>query len=315
MNMMNIFFVWIFFFFVISFTTLINFFYIKKYFSQLSQLQKSYLNYFIWLLSTCVFVFLLWIYFFYYYNILIANRKILDFGISYVIDHILSLDNILIWFICFEYFNIPINLQNRILTYGVLGSFILRFFLIMLSYWFLLHWNWVIFLFSCILLFSGLEMLLIKTDNNITDNIFLIFMMKYFNVINSINSEKFFLYKKNILYITPLFLVLVLIELSDILFALDSVPVTLTFVKDPCIIITANIFSILALRSIYFIIFNILNKNFYIKSIISIIVMLISVKIMYENYIYILENNIYIFIAIVLFLFLTFNILKKYFFR
>ncbi|CAL4319482.1 TerC family protein [Buchnera aphidicola] len=310
MNIFNQLVLWMIFFVVIILTFLCSNYIQIKYFYTLNTLKKSYFFLLFWIFSTFIFTFLIWIYYFLYFNQNIANTILTSFFLSFGIEQILSLDNVLIWILLFKYFMIPINYQKKVLMYGILVSFIFRMLLILISYWFILRWNWIIFIFGIILLFSGIEMLLVHKNNDkksFKKDIFFLLLVKIFRITNRLYGDKFFVYKEKFLYITPLLVSLIMIEISDIIFAVDSVPIILSFVQNLFIVISSNIFSILILRSIYFILSNFIYKRKYIQYILSIMIIIISLNIIFSNYIYVLENMTSVIITIIFMILLIYN--------
>ena len=177
----------------------------------------------------------------------------LEFLGGYIIELSLSVDNLFLFLIVFTSFNIPMIYQKRVLNYGITGAVVLRFIFIFLGVAIINKFNWLLYIFGFFLFFSGLKILLNKEENaDFSENKILKFMEHIIPVTDKLYSEKFFVRVKGVLYATPLLLILVLIESSDIIFALDSIPAIFSITTNPYIVYTSNIFAILGLRSLYF---------------------------------------------------------------
>lgn len=177
----------------------------------------------------------------------------LEFLGGYIIELSLSVDNLFLFLIVFTSFNIPMIYQKRVLNYGITGAVVLRFIFIFLGVAIINKFNWLLYIFGFFLFFSGLKILLNKEENaDFSENKILKFMEHIIPVTDKLYGEKFFVRIRGVLYATPLLLILVLIESSDIIFALDSIPAIFSITTNPFIVYTSNIFAILGLRSLYF---------------------------------------------------------------
>lgn len=177
----------------------------------------------------------------------------LEFLGGYIIELSLSVDNLFLFLIVFTSFNIPMVYQKRVLNYGITGAVVLRFIFIFLGVAIINKFNWLLYIFGFFLFFSGLKILLNKEENaDFSENKILKFMEHIIPVTDKLYGEKFFVRIRGVLYATPLLLILVLIESSDIIFALDSIPAIFSITTNPYIVYTSNIFAILGLRSLYF---------------------------------------------------------------
>lgn len=177
----------------------------------------------------------------------------LEFLGGYIIELSLSVDNLFLFLIVFTSFNIPMIYQKRVLNYGITGAVVLRFIFIFLGVAIINKFNWLLYIFGFFLFFSGLKILLNKEESaDFSENKILKFMEHIIPVTDKLYGEKFFVRIRGVLYATPLLLILVLIESSDIIFALDSIPAIFSITTNPYIVYTSNIFAILGLRSLYF---------------------------------------------------------------
>lgn len=183
----------------------------------------------------------------------IANQKSLEFLTGYLIEKSLSIDNIFVFLLIFTAFQVPPEYQRRVLIYGVLGAIIMRIIMIMLGSWVVQEFKWVLYVFGLFLLITGIKMMLPeKEEKDLEKNWVVIAARKVLRVTPNLQGEKFFTRQNGLLYCTPLFLVLILVEISDLVFAVDSIPAIFAITTDPFIVATSNIFAILGLRALYF---------------------------------------------------------------
>jgi TerC family integral membrane protein len=194
-------------------------------------------------------LFNLFIYIYSGYNKVIA----LEFLTGYVIEYSLSIDNIFVFILIFTYFAVKDQYQHKILFWGIIGALIMRGIFIFAGVALINRFHWVVIIFGGFLVFSGIRMLFHKeTPVDPEKNKILRFFKKILPVTSELHGDKLFVRQNKMLYATPLFLVLIIIESSDLIFAVDSIPAILAISKDTFIIYTSNIFAILGLRSLYF---------------------------------------------------------------
>jgi len=173
---------------------------------------------------------------------------------GYIVEMSLSLDNLFLFLMIFSSFGIKKDYQERVLLFGVLGAMILRLIFILLGVSIISRFHFVLSIFGIVLLYSGLKMIFEKTEKTeFYDNFAFRILARIIPITNKLSGNKFFIRKNNILYATPLFAVLVVIEFSDVLFAIDSIPAIFSITTDTFIVYTSNIFAILGLRSMYYI--------------------------------------------------------------
>ncbi|AZN38060.1 TerC family protein [Iodobacter ciconiae] len=183
----------------------------------------------------------------------VADRKALEFLTGYLIEKSLSVDNVFVFLLIFTAFNVPAEYQRRVLVYGVLGALVMRAVMILAGAWVVQEFSWVLYLFGAFLVITGVRMLFVAEEEpDMTQNPVLRIARKYLRVTDDHHGEKFVVKKDGIRYFTPLFLVLVLVEISDVVFAVDSIPAIFAITTDPFIVFTSNIFAILGLRALYF---------------------------------------------------------------
>lgn len=185
--------------------------------------------------------------------ILLGREKALEFLSGYIIEQSLSVDNLFLFILVFSSFGIKKEEQKRVLNYGIAGAFLLRLLFIVLGVIIINVFRWVLYLFGIILLISGCRMFMKKEEKaSVTDSKVLKQIGKIFPVTDTLEGDKFFVRKNKVLHITPLFAILIMIEFSDILFAIDSIPAIFSVTTDPYIIYVSNILAIVGLRNMYF---------------------------------------------------------------
>ena len=187
----------------------------------------------------------------------VANAKALEFLTGYLIEKSLAVDNVFVWLMLFSYFAIPLELQKRVLIYGVLGAIVLRTVMIFAGVWLISQFHWLLYVFGAFLLITGIKMWwFADAEPDLANNPVIRWMRRHLKVSDTLHGEHFFVTRdtagKAVRYVTPLFLVLVLVELSDVIFAVDSIPAIFAITTDPFIVLTSNLFAILGLRAMYF---------------------------------------------------------------
>lgn len=213
---------------------------------------------------------------------------------GYLIEKSLSMDNIFVISLIFLFFDIPRQFQHRVLFWGILGVIILRAILIGVGSILVREFSWVLYIFAAFLLFTGVRMLFMKEkDNDFSDNFILRLAQKYLRVTDKLHAHHFFVRlpsdnsKKYMSYATPLFLALVLIEFTDVIFAVDSVPAIFAITTDPYIVYTSNIFAILGLRALYFSLATMIHRFEYLKYALALILIFIGVKVYLTDFFHI----------------------------
>lgn len=208
-----------------------------------------------------------------------GQYKALEFLGGYMIELSLSVDNLFLFLILFTSFGIKPQYQRRVLNYGILGAIVLRLIFILLGITIINKIHWILYVFGIILIISGAKMMLSKDEaGDHKDSKVLKLLGKVLPVTDTMHEEKFFVKVNHVLHATPLFAILVLIEFSDILFAIDSIPAIFSISRDPFIVYTSNIFAILGLRSLYFVLAAMQEKFKYVKYGVALILMFTGVK-------------------------------------
>ncbi|PIT51924.1 TerC family protein [Snodgrassella communis] len=197
----------------------------------------------------------------------VAVDSVMDFLTGYVLEKSLSVDNIFVFVLIFSYFKIPAEYQHRVLLFGVLGAIVLRAIMVALGAVLVSRFEWVLYLFGVFLLYSGIKLMLPEKaeDKGLSDNPLVSWLNRHMRVSEQLNREKFFTIENGQRMATPLLLTLVVIELSDVVFAVDSIPAVFAVTTDPFIVFTSNIFAVLGLRAMYFLLANVVEKFIYLK--------------------------------------------------
>ena len=195
-----------------------------------------------------------------------GKTKALEFLTGYVIEYSLSVDNIFIFILIFSYFAVKAQYQHKILFWGIIGALIMRGIFIFAGVALINRFHWIVIIFGGFLVFTGVRMLFQKeTEVDPEKNAIVRFFKKFFPVSHTLHGDNLFVRQNNRLYATPLFLVLLIIESSDLIFAVDSIPAILAISQDRFIVYTSNIFAILGLRSLYFALAGIMGLFRYLK--------------------------------------------------
>lgn len=211
----------------------------------------------VWFTLALIFNLLLWWYLIHTSSTQIANEKALEFLTGYLIEKSLSIDNVFVILMIFSYFSIPPEYQRRVLIYGVIGAIFMRLTLILLGIWIVNQFHWVLYIFGFLMLITGIRMVLFaEHEPNLAKNPVLHWMRQHLRITDELQEEHFFTIYNQLWHVTPLFLVLILVEVSDLIFAVDSIPAIFAVTNDPFIIFTSNIFAILGLRALYFLLVN-----------------------------------------------------------
>ena len=209
----------------------------------------------------------------------IANQKALEFFSGYLIEKALSVDNVFVFLLIFSAFQVPIQYQRRVLIYGVLGAIVMRAVMIMAGAWVVSEFSWVLYLFGAFLLVTGFRMLVAAdAEPDVANNPVLRFARRHLRVADGDHGERFFVNKGGLRYVTPLFLVLILIEVTDLVFAVDSIPAIFAITTDPFIVFTSNLFAIMGLRALYFLLVDVADRFHMLKYGLAMVLVFIGAK-------------------------------------
>ena len=209
----------------------------------------------------------------------VADAQATMFLTGYLLEKALAVDNVFVWLILFSYFSVPANLQRRVLVYGVLGAIVLRTGMIFAGSWLVGQFSWILYVFGAFLLFTGIKMALAKEDNSeIGDKPMIRWLRSKLRMTDELQGEKFFVRRNGLLFATPLLLVLIMVELSDVIFAVDSIPAIFAVTTDPFIVLTSNLFAILGLRAMYFLLAGVAERFSMLKYGLAVILIFIGIK-------------------------------------
>ena len=209
-----------------------------------------------------------------------GSDKALEYLGGYIIEETLSLDNLFLFLVIFNSFNIPPQYQKRVLKYGILGAIVLRLIFIILGVKIVSKFSWILYVFGITLIISGVKMLKPKRNKkkDIKSSFLIRLLGRFIPITSTLDGEKFFVRKNKKLYATPLFAILFLIEGSDLIFAVDSIPAIFSITTDPFIVYTSNIFAIMGLRSMYFVLAHVSQIFIYIKQGVAFILTFTGIK-------------------------------------
>ena len=209
----------------------------------------------------------------------IADRKALEFLTGYLIEKSLSVDNVFIFLLIFSSFHVSAEYQRRVLIYGVLGAILLRAVMILAGAWLVREFSWVLYFFGFFLVVTGMRMLVMaEKEPDLNKNPVLKFARRHLRISEDHHGEKFIVMKGGVRYFTPLFLVLILIEVSDLVFAVDSIPAIFAITTDPFIVFTSNIFAIMGLRALYFLLADVADRFHLLKYGLAMVLTFIGAK-------------------------------------
>ncbi|HWA07248.1 MAG TPA: TerC/Alx family metal homeostasis membrane protein [Ignavibacteria bacterium] len=209
----------------------------------------------------------------------LGQQKAIEFLTGYIIEESLSVDNLFVFLVLFKYFKIPFHAQRRVLNWGIIGVVILRGVFILLGSALISTFSFVLFFFGAILIYSGYQMAFgkdkeIHPENNKVLRLF----KRFYRTTTDYHGEKFFVKKDGIKYATPLFVCLLVLESTDLVFAIDSIPAIFAITTDPFIVFSSNILAVLGLRSMYFLLSAVADKFEFVKKGVGIILCYVGVK-------------------------------------
>ena len=209
----------------------------------------------------------------------IAHTKSLEFLTGYLIEKSLAVDNIFVFLLIFTYFAVPTHFQKRVLMIGIIGAMVLRTVMILVGGWLLAEFHWVLYIFGAFLILTGIKMWWAAgKEPNLDDNPALKLLRKILPVSKHYDGEKFWTVENGKKIATPLFMVICLIALTDVIFAVDSIPAIFAITNDPFIVLTSNVFAILGLRAMYFLLAAVANKFHLLNYGLAVILVFIGTK-------------------------------------
>ncbi len=237
----------------------------------------------IWVIVSMTFAGLLWAYLAGTAGREIADEKALEYVTGYLIEKSLAIDNVFVWLMLFSFFHIPLELQKRVLVYGVLGAIVMRTGMIFAGVWLINQFHWLLYVFGAFLLVTGVKMwFMAEHSPDLERNPVIRWIRGHMKVTDQLHGERFFVMKEDggrlVRYVTPLFLVLVLVELTDLIFAVDSIPAIFAITTDPFIVLTSNVFAILGLRSMYFLLADMADRFSLLKYGLALVLVFVGTK-------------------------------------
>jgi tellurite resistance protein TerC len=229
-----------------------------------------------------------------------GREAALQFFTGFLIEKSLSLDNIFVIALIFAYFGVPLQLQHRVLFWGILGALVLRGVMIGLGTALILRFDWITYFFGAILLLTALKMARTGHQEIHPDrNPFVRLARRFYPVTSRLDGHRFFTYEGARRAMTPLLLALILVESSDVLFAVDSIPAIFAVTRDPFIVFTSNVFAILGLRSLYFVLASLTVRFHYLRHSIVAMLAYIGVK-MLLSHVYPIPNHVSLIVIVLL---------------
>jgi len=215
----------------------------------------------------------------------VANAKALEFLTGYLIELSLSVDNIFVFIMIFGFFAVPVEYQRRVLVFGVLGAIVMRAVMILAGALLVARFHWTLYVFGLFLVVTGFKMLVFADKaSDLSDNPVLKWMRGHLRITHEYHGEKFTVVKDGVRWFTPMFLVLVLIETSDVIFAVDSIPAIFAVTTDPFIVFTSNIFAIMGLRSLYFLLADLNGRFHLLKYGLALVLMFVGTKMLIADF-------------------------------
>lgn len=232
-----------------------------------------------WVTMAFTFAALLWWYLDAHAGREVANSKTLEFITGYLIEQSLSVDNMFVFVMIFSYFAVPPELQRRVLLYGVLGAIIMRACMILAGVWLVQEFAWILYVFGAFLVVTGIKMLVFADRHpELEKNPLLRWLRRHMRITPAFEDEKFFVRIDGLRWATPMFLVLIMIEASDLVFAIDSIPAIFAVTTDPFIVFTSNIFAIMGLRALYFLLADMAGRFHLLKYGLAVVLVFVGAK-------------------------------------
>ena len=233
----------------------------------------------VWIGVALLFNLGLWLYLLKTTSAVLANQHALNFLTGYLVEKSLSIDNLFMFYVIFSQFRIPLEKQQRVLSYGIWSAVVLRLLLILVGSWLISRFHWILYVMGAFLLVMGIKMISIDPgQKNLLSSKLSYYLKKFFRVTNKFQGNRFFITKNKLFYLTPLFIALIFIEFSDIVFAIDSIPAIFAITTDPFIVWTSNVFAIVGLRALYFLLAGMTQRFYLLKYAMAAILIFIGLK-------------------------------------
>jgi tellurite resistance protein TerC len=240
----------------------------------------------IWVTAALAFGLWYWWYLDGTYGRAVANEHALEYLTGYVLEMALAADNVFVWVTLFTFFAVPIQYQKRVLVYGLMGAVIMRAIMIFVGAVLIAKFHWILYVFGAILVISGIKMWFASPENSdLNQNALLKWLRGHVRMVQEYHGDRFFIVRDGLRYATPLFIVVVFVELTDLIFAVDSIPAVFAVTQDPFVVFTSNIFAILCLRSMYFLLKELADRFHLLHYGLAIILVFIGVKMLIVDWI------------------------------
>jgi tellurite resistance protein TerC len=242
----------------------------------------------VWVSLALLFDLGLWYYLDHQFGREVADTKSMEFLAGYVIEKSLSVDNVFVFLLIFGQFAVPLQHQKKVLLYGVLGAIVMRIAMILGGVWIVTQFAWVMYIFGAFLVITGFRMLVKnEKEEDLSQNPILKWAKKILPFSHDLHGEKFSIVENGKRIFTPLLLVLILIEFSDVIFAVDSIPAIFAITTDPFIVFTSNIFAIMGLRALYFLLADMADRFHLLKFGLAFVLMFVGVKMLIVEWVHI----------------------------
>jgi len=233
----------------------------------------------VWIVLSFVFNGLLWWYLDANHGRELANEKSMEFFTGYLIEKSLAVDNIFVFLMLFTFFGVPVQYQQRVLILGIIGAIVLRAIMILIGAWLITKFDWILYIFGLFLLFTGVKMLMMaESEPDLEKNPLLRWIRRHIPITNEFDGENFTVMRDGKRWFAPLFVVMVMIGITDVIFAVDSIPAIFAITLDPFIVLTSNVFAILGLRAMYFMLADLANRFHLLKYGLAFILVFIGIK-------------------------------------
>ena len=242
----------------------------------------------VWVAASFAFNGLFWFAVYQDHGAALANTKSLEFLTGYLIEKSLAVDNIFVFLMIFTYFAVPPEFQKRVLMIGIVGAIVLRTVMILVGSWLISEFHWVLYVFGAFLLVTGVKMWWAASEKpDLENNRVVRWLRSHVPITPSFHGERFFVSVEEggrlVRYATPLFIVLVLVEVTDLIFAVDSIPAIFAITTDPFIVLTSNVFAILGLRAMYFMLANAITRFHLLHYGLALILVFVGLKMLWLN--------------------------------
>jgi tellurite resistance protein TerC len=212
----------------------------------------------------------------------------LEFSTGYLIEKSLSVDNLFVFLVLFRTFGVAAEFQHRVLAWGILGALIMRGLMIAAGAVLIERFSWIMYVFGAFLIVAGIHMMFAGEPGTHPEKNWIVrFLAKHLRMTKSFSGERFFVREQGLLYATPLFLVLLVVEVTDVTFAVDSIPAVFGITRDAFIVYTSNVFAILGLRTLYFLLAGVLDRLTYIKFGLAAVLAFVGAKMLVEKWMHI----------------------------